>query len=191
MRPAANRNHSTVFIHSKMHSTPTSHRSQQPPSLPSMSPTYFVSTHITVSPPLPCIAWKTTFSYRPDLTWHLPPDFLTRGRETKASVPSMMTSWIVTVPSQGRGHGGSSGGFRSGGGSGSGSRGPRRFKRRQARFVATCRKVLKRSKESQSRFSDLFTGNYLFLRVNPPHLKAFFFSRNPMKFIRPPLECLQ
>ncbi|KAI4388789.1 hypothetical protein MLD38_001087 [Melastoma candidum] len=51
-----------------------------------------------------------------------------------------------------------------------------RFLRRRAKFVAavrvSCRKVIKRLKESQSHFGDLFAGNYLFLQVNPTPLKT-------------------
>lgn len=45
--------------------------------------------------------------------------------------------------------------------------------RRKARVVmASIRKVLKRLKESQSHFGDLFAGNYLFLQVTPTPLKS-------------------
>ncbi|KAM7509198.1 hypothetical protein LguiA_019651 [Lonicera macranthoides] len=46
--------------------------------------------------------------------------------------------------------------------------------RRKARvfMVSWACKVLKRLKESQSHFGDLFGGNYVFLQVNPTPLKA-------------------
>ncbi|GJZ93734.1 E3 ubiquitin protein ligase RGLG2-like protein, partial [Tanacetum coccineum] len=49
----------------------------------------------------------------------------------------------------------------------------RKFMRRKARIImASLRKVLKRLKESQAHFGDLFAGNYLFLQVNPTALKS-------------------
>lgn len=48
----------------------------------------------------------------------------------------------------------------------------RRFLRRKARLVKRAwTKVVKRLKESQSHFGDLFAGNYLFLQVTPTPLK--------------------
>ncbi|PWA82955.1 hypothetical protein CTI12_AA132450 [Artemisia annua] len=48
----------------------------------------------------------------------------------------------------------------------------RKFMRRKARVImASLRKVMKRLKESQAHFGDLFAGNYLFLQVNPTPLK--------------------
>ncbi|CAI9115539.1 OLC1v1016460C1 [Oldenlandia corymbosa var. corymbosa] len=48
----------------------------------------------------------------------------------------------------------------------------RRFLRRKARLVTVaCKKIVKRLKESQSHFGDLFAGNYLFLQVAPTPLK--------------------
>ncbi|XP_030544631.1 uncharacterized protein LOC115751066 [Rhodamnia argentea] len=53
--------------------------------------------------------------------------------------------------------------------------GLRRLLRRRARLVraarVSCAKVLRRLKESQSHFGDLFAGNYLFLQVNPTPVK--------------------
>lgn len=53
----------------------------------------------------------------------------------------------------------------------------RRFLRRKIRLVSTvrvsCAKVLKRLKEGQGYFGDLFAGNYLFMQVNPTPLKHF------------------
>ncbi|TXG54746.1 hypothetical protein EZV62_020002 [Acer yangbiense] len=47
---------------------------------------------------------------------------------------------------------------------------------RKVRLVSavrlSCAKVLKRLKESQAHFGDLFAGNYLFLQVNPNSLKC-------------------
>ncbi|CAK9180436.1 unnamed protein product [Ilex paraguariensis] len=49
----------------------------------------------------------------------------------------------------------------------------RRFLRRKARVVvAACSKVVKRLKEGQSHFGDLFAGNYLFMQVTPTPLKC-------------------
>ena len=49
----------------------------------------------------------------------------------------------------------------------------RKFMRRKARVImASLRKVMKRLKESQAHFGDLFAGNYLFLQVNPTALKS-------------------
>ncbi|KAF8037633.1 hypothetical protein BT93_B0488 [Corymbia citriodora subsp. variegata] len=49
--------------------------------------------------------------------------------------------------------------------------GLRRFLRGRARLATavqvSCAKVLRRLKDSQSHFGDLFAGNYLFLQVNP------------------------
>ncbi|KAI3520728.1 hypothetical protein L1887_10178 [Cichorium endivia] len=48
----------------------------------------------------------------------------------------------------------------------------RKFMRRKARLVtASLAKVMKRLKESQSHFGDLFAGNYLFMQVTPTPLK--------------------
>ncbi|KAI8017866.1 hypothetical protein LOK49_LG04G03596 [Camellia lanceoleosa] len=48
-----------------------------------------------------------------------------------------------------------------------------RFLKRKARQVmVSWTKVLKRLKESQSHFGDLFAGNYLFLQVTPTPLKC-------------------
>ncbi|KAK2661629.1 hypothetical protein Ddye_000203 [Dipteronia dyeriana] len=48
--------------------------------------------------------------------------------------------------------------------------------RKKVRLVSavrfSCAKVLKRLKESQAHFGDLFAGNYLFLQVNPTSLKC-------------------
>ncbi|KAJ9152830.1 hypothetical protein P3X46_026349 [Hevea brasiliensis] len=50
----------------------------------------------------------------------------------------------------------------------------RRFLRRKVKLVyAAYAKLLKRWKESQANFGDLFAGNYLFLQVNPNSLKRF------------------
>ncbi|KAL4577157.1 hypothetical protein LXL04_013261 [Taraxacum kok-saghyz] len=50
----------------------------------------------------------------------------------------------------------------------------RKFVRRKARLIiASLAMVLKRLKESQSHFGDLFAGNYLFTQVNPTPLKQF------------------
>ncbi|XP_076896562.1 uncharacterized protein LOC143549563 [Bidens hawaiensis] len=47
------------------------------------------------------------------------------------------------------------------------------FLRRRARLVmVSMAKVVKRLKDSQSHFGDLFAGNYLFMQVNPSPLKA-------------------
>uniref|UniRef100_A0A5B7ARE7 Uncharacterized protein n=1 Tax=Davidia involucrata TaxID=16924 RepID=A0A5B7ARE7_DAVIN len=49
----------------------------------------------------------------------------------------------------------------------------RRFLRRKARVVmVSWAKVLKRFKDSQSHFGDLFAGNYLFTQVTPTPLKC-------------------
>lgn len=49
----------------------------------------------------------------------------------------------------------------------------RRFLRRKARLVkGAWVKVVKRLKESQAHFGDLFAGNYLFLQVTPTPLKT-------------------
>ncbi|KAI3665995.1 hypothetical protein L6452_44633 [Arctium lappa] len=49
----------------------------------------------------------------------------------------------------------------------------RKFMRRRARVVmVSMAKVLKRLKDSQSHFGDLFAGNYLFMQVNPTPLKS-------------------
>ncbi|KAK4346244.1 hypothetical protein RND71_032583 [Anisodus tanguticus] len=48
----------------------------------------------------------------------------------------------------------------------------RNFLRRKARFsVAALAKTLKRLKESQSHFGDLFAGNYMFMQVTPTPFK--------------------
>ncbi|XP_031260179.1 uncharacterized protein LOC116118333 [Pistacia vera] len=39
-------------------------------------------------------------------------------------------------------------------------------------FRGSCAKLLKRLKESQSHFGDIFAGNYLFLQVNPTSMKS-------------------
>ncbi|KAM3364034.1 hypothetical protein P3S68_018888 [Capsicum galapagoense] len=50
----------------------------------------------------------------------------------------------------------------------------KKFLRRKARFIATAlAKTLKRLKESQSHFSDLFAGNYMFMQINPTPLKIY------------------
>lgn len=50
----------------------------------------------------------------------------------------------------------------------------RRFLRRKVKLVhAAYAKMLKRFKEGQAHFGDLFAGNYLFLQVNPNSLKRF------------------
>ncbi|XP_023756238.1 uncharacterized protein LOC111904743 [Lactuca sativa] len=49
----------------------------------------------------------------------------------------------------------------------------RKFMRRKARVVMlSMAKVVKRLKDSQSHFGDLFAGNYLFMQVNPSSLKS-------------------
>ncbi|KAK1359453.1 Plexin-D1 like [Heracleum sosnowskyi] len=51
--------------------------------------------------------------------------------------------------------------------------GLKRFLRRKARVVVTSwSKIVKRLKESQSHFGDLFAGNYLFMQVTPTSLKC-------------------
>ncbi|CAK7328166.1 unnamed protein product [Dovyalis caffra] len=51
------------------------------------------------------------------------------------------------------------------------------FLRRKVKLVSavrlSCAKVLKRLKEGQAHFGDLFAGNYLFMQVNPTPLKYF------------------
>lgn len=48
----------------------------------------------------------------------------------------------------------------------------KKFLRRKTRFiVAALAKTLKRLKESQSHFGDLFAGNYMLMQVNPTPLK--------------------
>lgn len=53
----------------------------------------------------------------------------------------------------------------------------RRFLRRRVKLVSavrlSCAKVLKRLKEGQAHFGDLFAGNYLIMQVNPTPLKYF------------------
>ncbi|CAN6587400.1 unnamed protein product [Malus baccata var. baccata] len=45
--------------------------------------------------------------------------------------------------------------------------------RRKVRVIsALCEKVVRRFKEGQSHFGDLFAGNYLFVQVSPSSLKA-------------------
>ncbi|CDP18383.1 unnamed protein product [Coffea canephora] len=59
----------------------------------------------------------------------------------------------------------------------------RRFLRRKARSVKLAwTKVVKRLKESQSHFGDLFAGNYLFLQVTPTPLKS---NNNVHKSLKP------
>ena len=52
----------------------------------------------------------------------------------------------------------------------------RRFLRRKVRLLSSvrlsCAKVLKRFKESQAHFGDIFAGNYLFVQINPKSLKS-------------------
>ncbi|KAL4653285.1 hypothetical protein ACB092_01G292000 [Castanea dentata] len=52
----------------------------------------------------------------------------------------------------------------------------RRFLRRKVRVLSSVRlsfaKVLKRFKESQAHFGDIFAGNYLFVQINPTSLKC-------------------
>ncbi|KAA8548165.1 hypothetical protein F0562_004574 [Nyssa sinensis] len=49
----------------------------------------------------------------------------------------------------------------------------RKFLRRKARqLMASWAKVLKRLKDSQCHFGDLFAGNYLFMQVTPTPLKC-------------------
>ncbi|XP_027347806.1 uncharacterized protein LOC113859190 [Abrus precatorius] len=52
----------------------------------------------------------------------------------------------------------------------------RRLWRKRARLVSSmrisCAKVMKRFKDGQVHFGDLFAGNYLFLQVNPASLKS-------------------
>ncbi|KAL9404156.1 hypothetical protein Peur_001128 [Populus x canadensis] len=51
-----------------------------------------------------------------------------------------------------------------------------RFLRRRVKLVSavrlSCAKVLKRLKEGQAHFGDLFAGNYLIMQVNPTPLKG-------------------
>ncbi|WMV17601.1 hypothetical protein MTR67_010986 [Solanum verrucosum] len=48
----------------------------------------------------------------------------------------------------------------------------KKFLRRKSRLiVAALDKILKRLKESQSHFGDLFAGNYMFMQVSPTPLK--------------------
>lgn len=51
----------------------------------------------------------------------------------------------------------------------------RRLWRKKARLVSsmriTCAKVMKRFKDGQVHFGDLFAGNYMFMQVNPTSLK--------------------
>ncbi|KAF5740429.1 hypothetical protein HS088_TW11G00498 [Tripterygium wilfordii] len=48
----------------------------------------------------------------------------------------------------------------------------RRFLTKKVRVVSvSCGKVVKRLKESQAHFGDLFAGNYMFVQVNPSSLK--------------------
>ncbi|PWA37404.1 hypothetical protein CTI12_AA591460 [Artemisia annua] len=47
------------------------------------------------------------------------------------------------------------------------------FMRMRTRVImASMSKVVKRLKESQSHFGDLFAGNYLFMQVNPSAIKT-------------------
>ncbi|XP_011005566.1 PREDICTED: uncharacterized protein LOC105111806 [Populus euphratica] len=52
-----------------------------------------------------------------------------------------------------------------------------RLLRRRVKLVSavrlSCAKVMKRLKEGQAHFGDLFAGNYLFIQVNPTPLKSF------------------
>ncbi|KAK1438801.1 hypothetical protein QVD17_04612 [Tagetes erecta] len=49
----------------------------------------------------------------------------------------------------------------------------KKLMRRRGRLVmVSMAKVIKRLKESQSHFGDLFAGNYLFMQINPPPLKS-------------------
>ncbi|KAJ9564150.1 hypothetical protein OSB04_000116 [Centaurea solstitialis] len=57
----------------------------------------------------------------------------------------------------------------------------RKFMRRRARMVmVSVANVLKRLKDSQSHFGDLFAGNYLFMQVNPAPLKSSSSSPFPI-----------
>ncbi|GAV84444.1 hypothetical protein CFOL_v3_27888 [Cephalotus follicularis] len=47
----------------------------------------------------------------------------------------------------------------------------RKLRRKVRLFRVSCAKVLKRLKESQAHFGDLFAGNYLFMQVNPTSLE--------------------
>lgn len=61
--------------------------------------------------------------------------------------------------------------------------GLRRFMKRKARVVVTSwSKIVKRLKESQSHFGDLFAGNYLFMQVTPASLKCFEKSSKPQLY---------
>ncbi|KAJ8750180.1 hypothetical protein K2173_014095 [Erythroxylum novogranatense] len=52
--------------------------------------------------------------------------------------------------------------------------GLKRYLKRKVRLVrVSCAKVLRRLKEGKGHFGDLFSGNYLFLHVNPASLKCF------------------
>ncbi|KAH0697659.1 hypothetical protein KY290_015540 [Solanum tuberosum] len=54
----------------------------------------------------------------------------------------------------------------------------KKFLRRKSRLiVAALDKILKRLKESQSHFGDLFAGNYMFMQVSPTPLKIC--AQNP------------
>ncbi|KAB2610140.1 hypothetical protein D8674_018172 [Pyrus ussuriensis x Pyrus communis] len=54
------------------------------------------------------------------------------------------------------------------------------FLRRKVKVVsALCAKVVRRFKEGQSHFGDLFAGNYLFLQINPSPLKALHNKGTP------------
>ncbi|KAG6790076.1 hypothetical protein POTOM_006222 [Populus tomentosa] len=60
-----------------------------------------------------------------------------------------------------------------------------RFLRRRVKL--SCAKVLKRLKEGQAHFGDLFAGNYLFMQVNPTPLK--YFERSYYNNSFPPGDC--
>ncbi|KAJ8768120.1 hypothetical protein K2173_021060 [Erythroxylum novogranatense] len=50
----------------------------------------------------------------------------------------------------------------------------KRFLKRKVRLVrVSCAAVLKRLKEGKGHIGDLFTGNYMFLQVNPTSFKCF------------------
>ncbi|XP_074358776.1 uncharacterized protein LOC141698065 [Apium graveolens] len=52
--------------------------------------------------------------------------------------------------------------------------GLKRFMRRKARVVVSSwSKIVKRFKDGQSHFGDLFAGNYMFMQVTPASLKCF------------------
>ncbi|MFS8032199.1 hypothetical protein Hanom_Chr17g01554781 [Helianthus anomalus] len=64
--------------------------------------------------------------------------------------------------------------------------------RRRAKLVmVSMAKVLKRLKEGQSHFGDLFAGNYLFMQVNPTPVKSSspYAIKAPVKRLEDELSC--